>query len=68
MAIKVCAKFAGYYGEYREPGDEFEIQDEKHFSKNWMTKVDAEETKSKSSKANKPSKSEASKMSDNDVI
>lgn len=69
MAIKVCAKAPGYFGEYREPGDEFEIQSEKQFSQNWMTKVESDEGKQKGQGKAKASKSsEASKEADLDVI
>lgn len=44
MGIKVRAINPGVYGLYREPGHEFEISSEKHFSKKWMEKVDAEES------------------------
>lgn len=41
MAIKVKAINPGHYGQYREVGDQFEIKEEKHFSKKWMAKVGA---------------------------
>lgn len=40
MAIRVKALAPGVYGHYREAGHEFEIHDEKHFSKKWMKKLD----------------------------
>lgn len=43
MAIKVRAINAGVYGLYREPGHEFEIREENHFSKKWMEKVEPED-------------------------
>ena len=42
MSIKVKAKKKGLYGKIiRNPGDEFEIADEKAFSKRWMVNLDA---------------------------
>lgn len=49
MPIKVRATNPGFYGQYREKDHEFEIQDEKHFSKKWMEKV--EKSKGKKAKA-----------------
>jgi hypothetical protein len=43
MAIKVKATERGFLGKIREPGDVFEIADEKAFSKNWMVKVTAKD-------------------------
>ena len=40
MGIKVQAFRAGYYGQYREPGDQFEIADEHAYHDSWMEKVD----------------------------
>ncbi|MDR5772081.1 MULTISPECIES: hypothetical protein [unclassified Caballeronia] len=45
MSIKVIATRAGYYGSYREPGDEFEIADEQAFHDSWMEKIDGKRTK-----------------------
>lgn len=39
MGHTVRATKKGYYGRLREPGDVFEISDDKHFSKNWMETV-----------------------------
>lgn len=49
MGIKVIATVPGYYGHYREPGDEFEIDDEQAFHKSWMERADG-----KASKKGKP--------------
>lgn len=45
--MKVRATQKGYYGgalrrpgTEKEPGDEFEIADESHFSKKWMEKIE----------------------------
>lgn len=45
MGIKVIALVPGYYGHYREPGDEFEIANEQAFSDTWMEKLDGKRTK-----------------------
>lgn len=45
MAIKVIAHRAGYYGHYREPGDEFEVADEKAFHDSWMERADGKQGK-----------------------
>lgn len=34
--IRVVAIHPGFYGYYREPGDEFEVVLERHVSKTWM--------------------------------
>lgn len=39
MTIKVRATQVGYYGQYRYPGDVFDIADEKAFSKRWMERT-----------------------------
>lgn len=65
MAIKVRAINPGHYGFYRNPGDEFEIKEDKHFSKNWMEKVDAE-PKAKAAPVAKAS--EKKSTGDKDVI
>lgn len=59
MAIKVRALAPGHYGNrYREAGDEFQITEEKHFSKRWMEKVGEEAEKPESkTKAPEPEKS-----------
>lgn len=69
MAIKVRAKAPGVYGRYREAGHEFEIQDEKHFSKNWMETVDGKK-KSKSKKQEEEESQDSGERSspDEDVI
>lgn len=40
MGIKVQATRQGYYGHFREPGDQFEIADEQAFHDSWMEKLD----------------------------
>lgn len=45
MGIKVIAIVPGYYGHYREPGDEFEIENEQAFHASWMEKLDGKRTK-----------------------
>lgn len=45
MAIMVRAKQDGYYGTYRVEGAEFEIEDEKAFSKIWMERVSSASVK-----------------------
>jgi len=47
-SIKVRATAEGLYpgdGLIRNPGDEFEITSEKHFSSKWMEKVDVKPAK-----------------------
>lgn len=39
MGIKVQAFRQGYYGHFREPGDQFEVADEHAFHESWMEKV-----------------------------
>jgi len=44
--MKVKALQLGYYEhKRRREGDVFDLVEEKHFSKNWMEKVDGEEPK-----------------------
>lgn len=45
MGIKVIAIVPGYYGHYREPGDEFEIADEQAFHHSWMERADGKQMK-----------------------
>lgn len=45
MGIKVIAIVAGYYGHFREPGDEFEVENEQAFHASWMEKLDGKRTK-----------------------
>lgn len=45
MGIKVIAIAKGYLGQFREVGDEFEIDDESAFSDKWMEKLDGKRTK-----------------------
>lgn len=45
MSIKVIATAKGYYGQFRDVGDEFEIADEQAFSDKWMDKLGAARTK-----------------------
>ena len=45
MGIKVIAIARGYHGQFREPGDEFEIENEEAFSDKWMEKLDGKRTK-----------------------
>ncbi|MGV1869719.1 hypothetical protein [Agrobacterium rosae] len=45
MTKTVMATQAGTYGHYREYGDVFELTDDKHFSKVWMTEVSSSEAK-----------------------
>lgn len=45
MGIKVIATVPGYYGHYREPGDEFEIDDEQAFHHSWMERADGKPMK-----------------------
>lgn len=66
MGIKVRATNPGLYGQYREPGHEFEIKEEKHFSKKWMEKVDKDSSKSMKKVSNKSD--EPDFMSSSDVI
>lgn len=40
MGIKVIAHRQGYYGQFREAGDEFEIADEDAFHESWMDRAD----------------------------
>ncbi|WP_250533978.1 hypothetical protein [Caballeronia sp. AZ10_KS36] len=44
MGIKVIAIAKGYYGQFREVGDEFEIADKQAFSDKWMERVDGQRT------------------------
>lgn len=39
MTIKVKATQRGFYRRLREPGDEFVIDEQKDFSKEWMEKL-----------------------------
>lgn len=43
--MKVVATKRGYYNGLREPGDLFDIADEKAFSEKWMRKATKEEVK-----------------------
>lgn len=43
MGFLVRAINPGVFGLYREPGAEFEIQEEKQFSKKWMEKIEDED-------------------------
>jgi len=45
MGIKVIATAPGYYGHYREPGDEFEIADDEAFHHSWMERSDGKPMK-----------------------
>lgn len=45
MGIKVIAIAAGYYGHYREPGDEFEVADEQALHHSWMERADGKTIK-----------------------
>lgn len=48
MSIKVQATQVGHYGDkLREPGDVFEVADEKAFSKRWMERLDEPKPKAK---------------------
>lgn len=40
MGIKVIATKQGYYGHFREVGDEFEVEDKNAFHDSWMEKLD----------------------------
>lgn len=42
--MRIRAKVMGYYDlKRRYPGDEFDIENEKEFSKRWMEKVNPDE-------------------------
>lgn len=45
MGIKVIAIAPGLHGQFREPGDEFEIENEQAFAAVWMEKLDGKRTK-----------------------
>lgn len=45
MGIKVIATARGYHGQFREPGDEFEVENEQAFSDKWMEKLDGKRVK-----------------------
>lgn len=45
MGIKVIAIVPGYYGHYRESGDEFEIADEQALHHSWMERADGKQIK-----------------------
>jgi hypothetical protein len=45
MGIKVIASAPGYYGHYRESGDEFEVADEQALHDSWMDRVDGKPIK-----------------------
>ncbi|SAL47450.1 hypothetical protein AWB74_02133 [Caballeronia arvi] len=45
MGIKVIATAQGYHGQFREVGDEFEVENEEAFSDKWMEKLDGKRTK-----------------------
>lgn len=40
MGIKVIAIAQGYYGHFREAGDEFEVENEQAFHESWMERAD----------------------------
>lgn len=52
MGIKVIAHRAGFYGQYREPGTEFEIADEEAFHDSWMDRADGKAQKRKAAQIN----------------
>ena len=52
--MKVRAIKIGFYGKRRREGDEFEIDSEKHFSEQWMEKVESEKKSRTRSKPAKP--------------
>lgn len=45
MGIKVIATAKGYYGHFREPGDEFEVEDKDAFHDSWMERADGKPSK-----------------------
>jgi hypothetical protein len=45
MGIKVIAIAQGYYGHFRESGDEFEVENAEAFHDSWMEKLDGKRTK-----------------------
>lgn len=45
MSIKVIATAPGYYGHYRESGDEFEVADEQALHPSWMERSDGKQIK-----------------------
>jgi hypothetical protein len=45
MGIKVIAIAKGYYGQFRESGDEFEIADDEAFHESWMERADGKPMK-----------------------
>jgi len=45
--MKVKAIAVGFYGRYRRVGDEFEISNQKLFSKKWMRKLPEAKPKAK---------------------
>ncbi|MGF6738501.1 hypothetical protein [Paraburkholderia atlantica] len=45
MGIKVIAHHQGYYGQFREVGDEFEIENEEAFHDSWMDRADGKQAK-----------------------
>jgi hypothetical protein len=45
MSIKVIATAPGYYGHYRESGDEFEVADEQALHHSWMERADGKQIK-----------------------
>jgi hypothetical protein len=45
MGIKVIAHAPGYYGHYREVGDEFEVADEQALHHSWMERADGKQIK-----------------------
>lgn len=45
MSIKVIAIAPGYYGHFREQGEEFEVENAEAFHDSWMEKIDGKRTK-----------------------
>lgn len=52
MGIKVIATAPGYYGQFRETGAEFEIDDEAAFHDSWMDRADGKSQKRKAAQMN----------------
>ena len=53
MGIKVVATRRGYYGQLLEPGQLFEIPNEKFFNEKWMKKFEEKKDKAKPAPARK---------------
>lgn len=52
MGIKVIAHRPGFYGQYREVNDEFEVANEEAFHDSWMDRADSKAQKRKVAQIN----------------